>query len=68
MGNRITGMKTRETVSRKHAVCGYCREQRTFEKLLKTGEVMGDYKDFIVIRWRCTRGHLSFTAVGVDNR
>lgn len=67
MGNRNTGMKTRETTSRKKAVCGFCHEHRTFEKLLKTGEIMGEYKDFLVIRWRCSRGHLSFTAVGIDN-
>lgn len=63
-----TYMKGIETRSKRYAVCGMCTQKLSADDLLKVGELMHEYSDrnIAVFRWRCDKGHLSFTAVTID--
>lgn len=60
--------KSRRIKWKKFAICGACSERLTLDELLEKGEFMTEYSErgLAIFRWRCTRGHLSFTAVTVD--
>lgn len=68
-GKGCTYMKKNRRIKwKKFAICGACSERLTLDELLEKGELMTEYSErgLAVFRWKCSRDHLSFTAVAID--